>query len=119
MNSTATLSSPRAFTGGVAAAPLTRREEALVAERAEALQRADKAAHALEQIRSNRCGASCLRDLVRTVALLLMVFCLPALLLLSAQVLPKGNVLAASMAAISMGWIATCMAMRRFMFERG
>lgn len=123
MNSTAVLSNPCAFSGMPSAAPSTsaafvRREQALVAERMDALQRADKAKHALEQIRNNRCGASCLRDLARTVALLLIVFGLPALMLVAAQNLPKGTVLAVGMALIWAGWMGMSLVVRRYFFER-
>lgn len=123
MNSTAVLTSPRAFTGMTTAAPstsaaLVRREQALVAERMDALKRADKAKHALEQIRNSRCGASCLRDLARTVALLLIVFGLPALMLVAAHNLPKGSALAIAMAAIWSGWMVMSLVVRRYFFER-
>lgn len=123
MNSTAVLTSPRAFTGMPAAAPSTsasyvRREQALVAERMDALKRADKAQHALEQIRNNRCGASCLRDLARTVALLFIVFGLPAFMLVAAQNIPKGSALAFAMALIWVGWMVMSLVVRRFFFER-
>lgn len=123
MNSTAVLTSPRAFAGMPGSAPSTsasyvRREQALVAERMDALHRADKAKHALEQIRRNRGGASCLRDLARTVALLFIVFGLPAFMLVAAQNLPRGSALTVAMSLIWVGWMVMSLVVRRYFFER-
>lgn len=122
MNSTASPALSRAFSGAIGvstsrAPRLERREQALRAEHAEALQRASAASRALEQIKSARCGASCLRDLARTVALLAMIFGLPTVMLLSAPYLPKGNVLFAGMLLIGLGWLGASLALRRIFIE--
>lgn len=122
MNSTASPALSRAFSGAISvstsrAPRLERREQALRAEHAEALQRASAASRALEQIKSARFGASCLRDLVRTVALLAMIFGLPTVMLLSAPYLPKGNVLFAGMLLIGLGWLGASLALRRIFIE--
>lgn len=97
--------------------PLARREQVLLAEQAEVMQRADAVNTALNQIKKARCGASCLRDLGRTLLMLVMIFGLPPLMLMTAPYMPKGNVLVAGMLLIGMGWMGASLLVRRFVFD--
>lgn len=97
--------------------PLARREQALLAERAEVMQRADAVTNALNHIKSARCGANCLRDLARTLVMMVMIFGLPPLMLMSASYFPKGAALGAGMLLIGLGWMGASLAVRRFVFD--